>query len=314
MISLLKKKKPEPWTSLGRGVHLDRPDRIMELGYPDSFRKGHFWCFGTTRVGKTRIMEHIIDQDIRKGYSVVAIDPKGDADLFSKIVQVAFDTGRQEELILISPVFPEFSAILDLLSSYYMIEEQGQEIPAEFLTLEGSLDFFRIGAVSGFKEGLFLILLFPVFSFYLLPFVFKTPDLSLTITLNTIPYFPVIINTMLCIYISRYYVGNLTRKAVNSLFVGRATLLVAKAGFIYIAWYMLVRLSTPERVWAVAQHFNYPEQVYSNYLEILPHMMPVAVHCSLIILIASIVPYGSVYVLDHWRRYKIRKNHQIIGR
>ncbi len=200
------------------------------------------------------------------------------------------------------------------IQQFYVIEEQGQEIPAEFLTLEGSLDFFKIGAVSGFKEGLFLVLLFPVFSFYLLPFVFKAPDLFLTITLNAIPYFPVIINTLLCVYISRYYVGNLTRKAVNSLFVGRATLLVAKAGFIYIAYYMLFQLSTPERVWAVAGHFNNPEQVYSNYLEILPHMMPVAVHCSLIILISSIVPYGSVYVLDHWRRYKIRKNQQIIGR
>jgi len=130
VISLLKKQRPEPWTSLGRGVHLDQPDRIMDLGYPDSFRKGHFWCFGTTRVGKTRIMEHIIDQDIRKGYSVVAIDPKGDADLFSKIVQVAFDTDRQAELMLISPVFPEFSAILDPLSSYYMIEELVAHITA----------------------------------------------------------------------------------------------------------------------------------------------------------------------------------------
>jgi hypothetical protein len=130
VISLLKKQRPEPWTSLGRGVHLDKPDRIMDLGYPDSFRKGHFWCFGTTRVGKTRIMEHLIDQDIRKGYSVVAIDPKGDADLFSKIVQVAFDTNRQAELMLISPVFPEFSAILDPLSSYYMIEELVAHITA----------------------------------------------------------------------------------------------------------------------------------------------------------------------------------------
>jgi len=205
------------------------------------------------------------------------------------------------------------SAISEI-QQFYVIEGQGQEIPAEFLTLEGSLDFFRIGAVSGFKEGLFLILLFPVFSFYLLPFVFKTPDLFLTITLNMIPYFPVIINTLLCIYISRYYVGNLTRKAVNSLFVGRATLLVAKAGFIYIAWYMLFQLSTPERVWAVAGHFNNPEQIYTDYLTILPHMMPVVIHCSLIILVSSIVPYGSVYVLDHWRRYKIRKNQEIIGR
>ena len=68
-------------------------------------------------------MENIVEQDIRKGYSVVAIDPKGDIDLFSKIVQVAFETGRQNDLMLITPVFPEYSAILDPLSSYYMPEE-----------------------------------------------------------------------------------------------------------------------------------------------------------------------------------------------
>lgn len=124
------KKETGPWTDLGRGVHLDQPDRIISLGYPDRYRKGHFWCFGTTRVGKTRTMENIIEQDIRKGYSVVAIDPKGDIDLFSKIVQVAFDTGRQEDLMLITPVFPEYSAILDPLSSYYMIEELVAHITA----------------------------------------------------------------------------------------------------------------------------------------------------------------------------------------
>jgi len=125
-----RRKKDRLWTRLGKGVHLDHPDRIIELGYPDSYRKGHFWCFGTTRVGKTRTMENIIEQDIRKGYSVVAIDPKGDIDLFSKIVQVAFETGRQQDLMLITPVFPEFSAILDPLSSYYMIEELVAHITA----------------------------------------------------------------------------------------------------------------------------------------------------------------------------------------
>ncbi|HHL33245.1 MAG TPA: conjugal transfer protein TraG [Desulfobulbaceae bacterium] len=125
-----KPKKEKLWTHLGQGVHLDQPDQIISLGYPDSFRKGHLWCFGTTRVGKTRTMENIIEQDIRKGYSVVAIDPKGDIDLFSKIVQVAFETGRQEDLMLITPVFPEYSAILDPLSSYYMIEELVAHITA----------------------------------------------------------------------------------------------------------------------------------------------------------------------------------------
>jgi len=125
-----RKKQAEPWTHLGEGIHLDYPDKIIPLGFPDSDRKGHFWCFGTTRVGKTRCMEGIIEQDIRKGYSVVAIDPKGDIDLFSKVVQVARDTGRKEDLMLITPVFPQYSAILDPLSTYYMVEELVAHITA----------------------------------------------------------------------------------------------------------------------------------------------------------------------------------------
>lgn len=126
----IKKKPDPPWTHIGTGVHLDTPENIRELGFPDTFRKGHFWCFGTTRVGKTRIMEHIIEQDISKGYSVVAIDPKGDIDLFSKITQLAIATGRHHDLMLITPIFPQYSAILDPLASYYMPEELVAHITA----------------------------------------------------------------------------------------------------------------------------------------------------------------------------------------
>ncbi len=124
------KKKEKLWTHIETGVHLDHPETIMELGFPDSFRKGHFWCFGTTRVGKTRILEHIAEQDIRKGYSVVVVDPKGDIDLFSKITQLADDTHRLDDLMLITPIFPEYSAILDPLSFYYMPEELVAHITA----------------------------------------------------------------------------------------------------------------------------------------------------------------------------------------
>lgn len=127
---IFRRKHKESVLDLGTGINLDTPENISSIHYPDSYRKGHFWCFGTTRVGKTRAMENIIEQDIRKGYSVVAIDPKGDVDLFSKIVQVAFETGRHEDLMLINPIFPEYSATLDPLSSYYMVEELVAHITA----------------------------------------------------------------------------------------------------------------------------------------------------------------------------------------
>ncbi|MBU0944998.1 MAG: hypothetical protein KKE53_11170, partial [Proteobacteria bacterium] len=47
------------------------------------------------------------------------------------------------------------------IQQFYVIERKGQNIPAEFLTLDRTLDFFKIGLKSGFHEGVALILLFP---------------------------------------------------------------------------------------------------------------------------------------------------------
>ncbi len=112
-----------PQLILGRGQKLADPTRNIQIAIPDTHRNGHLWCFGTTRVGKTRVIENMAEQDIRKGYSVVLIDPKGDVEIFSKIVQAAFEEGRQEELMLVTPVFPAYSAIIDPLAYYFMPEE-----------------------------------------------------------------------------------------------------------------------------------------------------------------------------------------------
>ena len=119
------------------------------------------------------------------------------------------------------------SAISEI-QQFYVIESKGQNIPAEFLTLERTLDFFKIGIKSGFHEGFALILLFPLFHFYLFPFVFHQLDLFSQILFGCIPYLPLIINTGMCSYISRYYVGNITRKGINSLLMGRALVLTGQ--------------------------------------------------------------------------------------
>jgi conjugal transfer pilus assembly protein TraD len=116
-------KKRESSTVVGKGFSFKSPEKEVIISFPDSFRKGHFWCFGTTRVGKTRIMENMAEQDIRKGYNLVIIDPKGDNALFTKIVQVAMETKRMDDLILVTPVYPKYSAIIDPLAYYFMPEE-----------------------------------------------------------------------------------------------------------------------------------------------------------------------------------------------
>ncbi|GAB5047572.1 type IV secretory system conjugative DNA transfer family protein [Thermodesulfovibrio sp. TK110] len=109
---------------IGIGKKLKDPEKQKTIiKIPDSHRKGHMWCFGTTRAGKTRSIEAMVEQDIRKNYSVVVIDPKCDIKLFSKIVQVAFEENRYEDLIFVTPIFPEYSAVIDPLAYYYMPEE-----------------------------------------------------------------------------------------------------------------------------------------------------------------------------------------------
>lgn len=194
------------------------------------------------------------------------------------------------------------------IQQFYVIESQGQDIPSDFLTLEGSLDLFKIGVRSGFNEGLFIMLLFPLFSFYLLPFVIDTSDLLVRGMVSLVPYLALVINTLLCIYISRYYVGNITRRAINSLFIGRGLTLLLKGFLIYVIYQLLFRLSTAEYVWAVARKFSNPEKVYYGYLSILPELVPLATETAIGMCLAAIGPYIAAYLLDCWRQRKKTKN------
>ncbi len=207
------------------------------------------------------------------------------------------------------------SAISEI-QQFYVIESKGQEIPSEFLTIEGMIGFFKVGSSSGFSEGMFVFMLFPVFKFYLMPFVLKTNDLTLKLIISSIPFMSIIINGLICSYISRFYIGNLTRKAINSLFTGRSLVLMVKSFFIYVVYYFISHLSTPDRIWSIAQHFGKNAEVfYTHYMKILPYMMPTATKCAVYILIAAIVPYGSVYLLDVYRTAKFKRNQmRIMGR
>lgn len=118
---------PVGTTHLGNGARIGLPlgskVDVGPIAIADAERSGHLGCFGTTRVGKTRLVEHIVAQDIRKGYSVLIIDPKGDHELFNRVVQTAVETGRLDEVMLLTPIFPRVSIHVGPLTSYYMQDE-----------------------------------------------------------------------------------------------------------------------------------------------------------------------------------------------
>ena len=110
-------------TVIGRGVDMADKSKDVTISIPDRERSGHLGLFGTTRIGKTRLIENIVEQDIRKGYNVVVVDPKGDIDLFSKLIQVSAEVGRLDEVMMLTPIYPDCSIKLDPLAHYYLEDE-----------------------------------------------------------------------------------------------------------------------------------------------------------------------------------------------
>jgi type IV secretory pathway TraG/TraD family ATPase VirD4 len=117
--------KKEPYTVIGKGFALsdDKRRKLVDIVLLDKNRTGHMFMFATTRVGKTRLVESMTEQDIIKGNNVVIIDPKVDFELFSKVYQTALRAGREDDLMLLSPIFPEYSIRINPLAHWYMPEE-----------------------------------------------------------------------------------------------------------------------------------------------------------------------------------------------
>ncbi|EAI4768267.1 DUF87 domain-containing protein [Campylobacter jejuni] len=119
------KKSEEEKTFIGIGFDLEdkKQEKLLEIYQIDDNSKNHTFVFGSTGVGKTRLIEGLIEQDIPKGKNVVIIDPKGDIGLFSKMVEIAKKSNREKELMFLSPIYPEYSIKINPLANYYMEEE-----------------------------------------------------------------------------------------------------------------------------------------------------------------------------------------------
>lgn len=118
-------EKVEPYTHIGKGFALSDTGKqyLKDIKLLDKHRTGHLFVFATTQVGKTRLVEHMAEQDIKKGNNVVIIDPKVDFELFSKIYQTALKADRINDFMLLSPIFPQYSVKINPLSHWYMPEE-----------------------------------------------------------------------------------------------------------------------------------------------------------------------------------------------
>jgi len=115
---------------LGYGLFDSKREELLAIEIKNENRKNHIFLFGSTGVGKTRAAELMVVQDIYAGRNLVYIDPKSDKDMLNTIISTAIKADRVNDLLFLSPIFPEFSIEINPTSHYYIYEEIVEHVMA----------------------------------------------------------------------------------------------------------------------------------------------------------------------------------------
>ncbi|HBD1844112.1 TPA: type IV conjugative transfer system coupling protein TraD [Salmonella enterica] len=120
------------------GIELEEQNVSMDLRE----RPGHMLVLGTTRVGKTRLAELLITQDIHRGDITIVFDPKGDADLLRRVWAESHRAGRADSLYIFHLGWPEISARYNAIGRFGRVSEVASRVAGQ-LYGEGNNAAFR---------------------------------------------------------------------------------------------------------------------------------------------------------------------------
>jgi len=113
-----------------------------------SERVGHLLVMGTTRVGKTRLAEFFITQDIHRIGAdgefevVIVFDPKGDAELLQRIAIETRRAGREDAFYVFHLGWPDISSRYNAVGRFSRISEVATRLASQ-LSMAGDSAAFR---------------------------------------------------------------------------------------------------------------------------------------------------------------------------
>ncbi|WP_227160301.1 type IV conjugative transfer system coupling protein TraD [Enterobacter cloacae] len=139
--SRLNPVRPLPPVGGHPALHGIEPNEInVSMSLQD--RVGHMLVLGTTRVGKTRLAELLITQDIRRGNVTIVFDPKGDADLLRRMYAEAHRAGRGSEFYVFHLGWPDISARYNAIGRFSRVSEVATRVAGQ-LSSEGNSAAFK---------------------------------------------------------------------------------------------------------------------------------------------------------------------------
>ena len=215
--------------------------------------------------------------------------------------------------------YPTLISAMSQIQQFFVIEKSGQQIPDEFLTIQGKLNFFKVGLGSGFIEGLAFVflaaLVLPLLSdIKLMAWVSQYFPLAQSkIFLWALALFPVIVTGGMCSYLSRYRIGTLTSGAIDSLLLGRLVSLIMKGILIFAGLISLAGVITRNSAWTFAQWVsmkNYPVacEIYRIILNTKPQLVNMAYETVAVFALAIILPFITIWGVSFFRKIKAKKD------
>jgi len=213
---------------------------------------------------------------------------------------------------------PKPAGLIDAISEiqqYWVIENTGQNLPSDFLTIKGMIQFTLIGLKSGFWEGFLFAILIPLTltfsSTVLMAELNIRQDWFFQFLLYLAAFSPITFNTFLCCFLGKYYIGNLTKRAANCLMNGRSIALLFKGFIVYFVFYFLGKFLTPDKiayfVHKTDMNSDAKEKVYDICMEFVARLPEAGAFTVITAIIAASVPFLVVYWQDHYRRKKIEQ-------
>lgn len=133
--------------------------RHEALFQPLSETEGHTLIVGTTGAGKTRTFDLLIAQAVARRDAVIIIDPKGDHDLRECARRMLVTQGREKDLVIFHPAFPNQSVRLDPLRNFNRPSELSSRIAGAIPATNPSDPFKAFGqrALDQIIQGLLFL-------------------------------------------------------------------------------------------------------------------------------------------------------------
>ena len=222
-----------------------------------------------------------------------------------------------------SRIFPHILDAISQIQQFYVIEASGQEIPDDFLTIRGKLNFFNVGFGAGFLEALVFAL---IMSLILIissddgtrqAIARYFPLINSNLFLWVINLLPVIISGGLCSYLSRNYIGKITRKAIDSLLLGRVFSMILKGLVLCFFMIWISNCINPHSAWTFSEWMSLKKyhvaiRIYYILLSIKPLLIERAYELLAVFGLAVIMPFLFIWGVALIRRIKASRDHALM--